>query len=74
MTPLVGGDALLQGGVVERAAAPEHFVQRSLLSWCRTELLLERLAHGLLYHTALFCLIGVHSALRVGESAAATHA
>src|SRR5262249_49918216 len=66
------GDALLQGGVVELAAAPQDFVQRPLLGGRRTTLLLECLAPCLLFQVALFCLIGVHSAMRAGQSAEAT--
>ncbi len=42
---LPGGDALLQGGVVELAAAPQHFLQRPLLGGRGTQLLFVGLAH-----------------------------
>src|SRR5216683_3207165 len=47
VAPLPGGDALLQRGVVEIAAPPEHVVQRPLLGRRRAQLLFVRLAHGL---------------------------
>src|SRR5260221_10951763 len=47
VAPLPGGDALLQGGVVELAAAPEHVVQRPLLSGRGSPFLFVRLASRL---------------------------
>ncbi len=44
---LPGGDALFQGGVIERAAAPQDELKLALLAGCRPQLLLERLAHRL---------------------------
>src|SRR5260221_772136 len=43
----VQADALLQGGVVELAAAPEDLVQRPLLGRRGPQLLFVGLAHGL---------------------------
>src|SRR5262249_16576959 len=40
------GEALLQGGIVERATTPEHRLQRPLLLWRRPQFVLERFAHG----------------------------
>src|SRR5258708_13736886 len=47
LPPSPPGDALLQRGVVERGAAPEHRVQRPLLRGRRPELLFVRFAHRL---------------------------
>jgi hypothetical protein len=58
MTPLIGSDALLQCGIVEVAATPEDFLQRTLLGRCGTQLLFVSLAKGLAVHGDLFCLIG----------------
>ena len=44
---LPGGDALFQGGVLERAAAPQDELKLALLAGCRPQFLLERLAHRL---------------------------
>jgi hypothetical protein len=49
-TTLPRGDALLQGGVVELAAAPQYLVQCPLLSGCGPQLLLVGLAAGRLIH------------------------
>ena len=62
VAPLPGGDALLQGGVVEIAAAPQHLIQRPLLGRRGTQFLFVRLAHSLLIHRYLFCLIGIELA------------
>src|SRR5258707_11370109 len=43
-------DALLQGGVVERATAPQDRLKLALLSGCRLELLLVSLVYRLLAH------------------------
>src|SRR5262249_17996553 len=42
--------ALLQGGIVERATAPEHLLQRPLLCGRRFQLLLKGLARACLSH------------------------
>jgi len=52
---LVGGDALLQGRVGERAAVPDHCVQRRLRSGRWTQLLFERLAHALAHRSRRVC-------------------
>jgi hypothetical protein len=57
-TPLVGGDTLLQRRVVEGAAQTKHASQFPLLFRGGLEFVLVRLAHRLLFHRLLFCLIG----------------
>ena len=69
VAPLPGRDALLQGGVVEHATAPEHLLQRPLLGGRRPQLLLVGLAHRWLLHMVLFCLIGTEPARAEAESA-----
>jgi hypothetical protein len=51
-----GGAALLWGRVGARAAAPEHLLQRPRWGGCRAQLLLDRLAHGWLFHIGLVCI------------------
>jgi hypothetical protein len=60
---LPGGDALLQGRVVERAAAPEHVLQRPLLGRRGARLLLIGFADALPFHLPLFCLTGTQAAI-----------
>jgi|GEM_PF-4413717 len=65
MAALPSGDALLQGGVVQRATAPQRVRQRPLLGRRGTQFLFECLVYGLLvywFHTPLFCLIGAEVA------------
>jgi hypothetical protein len=52
------GDALFKGSVVERAAAPHHYVQRLLWGGREAQSLFLRLAASRLVHTYLFWLIG----------------
>jgi hypothetical protein len=59
---LPGGAALCQGGVGERAAAPEHLLQRPRLARCRTQLLHVGFASRWLVHREQFCLIGTRLA------------
>ena len=51
---LPGGDVLLQGGIVEIAAAPEDFIQHPLLRGCWAELLLECLVEGYTWSMVLW--------------------
>jgi hypothetical protein len=67
VAPLPGGDALVEGDVVERATAPQHPLQRTLLSGRGPQLLLVGRAHALLVHRALCCLTAVYPA--TGEDA-----
>ena len=55
VAPLPGGDALLQGGVVEGATAPQNGFKRTLLSGRGPQLLLVgRAARCLLGHAGVF--------------------
>src|SRR5262249_26165000 len=76
-------DALLQGRVVEGATQTKHAPKLPLLLGGRLEFVFVRLADRLLFHTALFRLIGakvatertagssLHTPNRVGSSPAA---
>src|SRR5262249_15201503 len=55
--------AFLQGGVVEFATAARYKRHRLLLFRRRREVVLVCLAHRLLVHSALFCLIGTKTAM-----------
>src|SRR5258708_32225266 len=50
MEALAGGDTVLQGGVVQHAATPQHALKLPLLLWSRLELVLAGLAHARLWH------------------------
>ena len=62
LAPLLGGDALLQRRVVEAAAQAKHAPSSRSCSRRGFEFVLVRLAHGLLFHRSLFCLIGAKPA------------
>src|SRR5262249_23603481 len=54
---LPSGDALLEGGVVAVAPAPQDAIQRPLLGRSRPPILLVGFARHLWFHRLLFCLI-----------------
>src|SRR6476661_2199774 len=62
---------LVQGGVVEFTAAAHDKRHCLFLLRCRLEFVLERLAHRLLVHSYLFCLIGTKPARGEGHSSPA---
>jgi hypothetical protein len=61
---LPGGFAFLQASVVELTAAPQHRRQRPFLLGRWQQFVFEGLAHMLLFHTQLFCLLGTKPATR----------
>ncbi len=67
LVPLPGGDALLQGRIVERAAVPQDKLKLALLFGRRPQLLLERL-------TQILCHVSASSVQRcIAESSAGSH-
>jgi hypothetical protein len=62
MAPLVSGEAVLYGRVVQIAAASQDSRRFPLLRGSGAKRLRERLAHRPLVHTSLFCLVGAHPA------------
>src|SRR5215831_17518050 len=69
---LPGGDALLQGDVVEPATQPEHTLQFPLLLRSGPEPVLVGPAEALPFHFRLFCLIDytVESLVLLAQSVA----
>src|SRR5262245_19281330 len=57
MTSLIGGDALLQGSIVQITAAPQHFPQRLLLGRRGTQFLFVSLVYDMVVHSDVFRLI-----------------